>query len=249
MHTGSPSGGLSIRPEIRYDAAFSTGGAPFSDRAEDFLLAVERQFRYTGKQPFMHNLRQSLDVSITCWNLLNHPFYRAWSDGTLPVEKLKRYAAEYGNYIATIANSWRTAGEAEIATEEETHLDMWKKFAKSIGTEVRRPSLRETKTLVALSSECGSDRARVLGSLYAFEAQQPHTAASKQQGLEKFYPQLCADDSYFRVHMNEHHEPEILLRRMETISPADQRKTVGACEKTARALWDTLTAIDRADDV
>jgi len=40
MHTGSPSGGLSIRPEIRYDAAFSTGGAPFSDRAKDFLLAV-----------------------------------------------------------------------------------------------------------------------------------------------------------------------------------------------------------------
>jgi pyrroloquinoline-quinone synthase len=197
----------------------------------------------------MNSLRQSLDVSITCWNLLNHPFYRAWSDGTLPVEKLKRYAAEYGNYIATIANSWRTAGEAEIATEEETHFDMWKKFAKSIGTEVRRPSLRETKTLVALSSECGSDGARILGSLYAFEAQQPHTAASKQQGLEKFYPQLCADDSYFRVHMNEHHEPEILLRRMETISPADQPKTADACEKTARALWDTLTAIDRAHDV
>ncbi|MEP6708895.1 MAG: hypothetical protein ABJB32_02035 [Verrucomicrobiota bacterium] len=197
----------------------------------------------------MYNLRQSLDVSITCWNLLNHPFYRAWSDGTLPLEKLKRYAAEYGNYIATIANSWRTVGEAEIATEEETHLGLWNKFAKSIGTEVRRPSLRETKTLIALSCECGSDRARVLGSLYAFEAQQPDTAASKQQGLEKFYPQLCADDTYFRVHMNEHHEPEILLRRMAATSPVDQRKTVDACEKTACALWDTLTAIDRTREV
>ncbi|HEV2096805.1 MAG TPA: hypothetical protein VGQ82_09910, partial [Chthoniobacterales bacterium] len=83
-----------------------------------------------------------------------------------------------------------------------------------------------------------------LGTLYAFEAQQPHTTASKQEGLRRFYPHLSTDDTYFRAHMNEDHEAAILLRKMEGLSPAAQEKSLAACEAMSQALWDALSGID-----
>ena len=50
--------------------------------------------------------KQSLDRTITNWNLLKHSFYEAWSDGTLPQEALRTYAREYGRLL----HSYRTVG-------------------------------------------------------------------------------------------------------------------------------------------
>ena len=78
-------------------------------------------------------METSFYSSIEKWNLLNHPFYRAWNNGSLPAEKLKQYAAEYGAFISTISHGWSAAGEPMIAAEESEHFEIWKKFAHSLG--------------------------------------------------------------------------------------------------------------------
>lgn len=192
----------------------------------------------------MQNLKASLDASISRWNLLTHPFYRAWSEGTLPVTKLQRYAAEYGGFINTIAANWRTAGEEVIANEEETHFAMWNDFAHTLGAPEIQATLPETKALVERSRTAAALPATALSALYAFEAQQPHTTASKHEGLHRFYPHLSIDDTYFRVHMNEDHEAAILLRKMEALPLAAQETALVACEAMSQALWDALSGID-----
>ena len=42
------------------------------------------------------NFKQTLDSKIADHNLLDHPFYQAWSTGELPLEALRSYAREYG---------------------------------------------------------------------------------------------------------------------------------------------------------
>ena len=59
------------------------------------------------------NLEARLDESIARWNLLESRFYQAWSAGTLPVEALRTYAAEYGAFISLIPKGWESHGVAE----------------------------------------------------------------------------------------------------------------------------------------
>ena len=47
------------------------------------------------------NTKKRFDTILEKWDLLKHPFYQAWSAGTLPVEALKVYASEYGAFINT----------------------------------------------------------------------------------------------------------------------------------------------------
>lgn len=194
----------------------------------------------------MNNLKESLDAGIARWNLLEHPFYRAWNNGTLPVPKLRRYASEYGSFIGTIAECWRAVGEESTAAEEDIHFTMWQDFGKSIAANAVGSALPATKALVRRSRASATAPAIALGALYAFEAQQPRTTASKQEGLQQFYADLGANDTYFRVHMNEEDEANILLRKMETLGVVDQQKGVAACEEMSHSLWDALTAIDEA---
>jgi len=64
------------------------------------------------------NTKQRLDSILEKWDLLKHPFYQAWSAGTLPVEALKVYASEYGAFINILENGWKTLDDLETAEEE-----------------------------------------------------------------------------------------------------------------------------------
>ena len=77
-----------------------------------------------------------LDESIARWNLLESKFYQAWSAGTLPVEALRTYAAEYGAFISLIPRGWEGHGDTATATVEREHMGMWGAFAQALGTEV-----------------------------------------------------------------------------------------------------------------
>ena len=74
--------------------------------------------------------------SLARWNLLESAFYQAWSAGTLPQEALAVYAREYGAFISTIADGWAAHGDETIAEEERTHVELWREFAKALGTDI-----------------------------------------------------------------------------------------------------------------
>ncbi len=193
------------------------------------------------------NFKQTLDDKISDYNLLNHPFYQAWSAGELPVETLRAYAQEYGAFIATIPNGWETINDPEIAAEETEHIDMWADFADGLDTTISEAQIPQVKVLLETADELFSEPATALGALYAFEAQQPATAQSKLAGLKEFYQLPETVEPYFETHSHNEHEAEALLERIGALPSESHTTVVQACEKMSTALWDALTGIHDAE--
>ena len=193
------------------------------------------------------DFKQALDNKISEYNLLDHPFYQAWSAGELPVEALKCYAREYGAFISTMPKGWETLNDAETVEEETEHIDMWADFADGLNTQVSEAQIPQMKKLLETAEYLFSEKETALGALYAFEAQQPETAKSKLAGLKEFYQLPEKVEPYFETHSHNEHEAEKLLARISDL-PSDSHETVvQACEQMSRALWDALTGIHDAE--
>jgi pyrroloquinoline-quinone synthase len=188
--------------------------------------------------------RDRLDAAIGEYPLLEHPFYQAWRDGTLPVESLATYASEYGAFIGAIDQGWATVGEHDHAAEERRHAELWSTFARAFGAEVGEPAIPEVGTLLETSRRLFADPATAWGALYAFEAQQPGTSAEKLGGLIAHYGVDEASDAteYFRVHAADYHEADGIVGALDT-SPEIADAAVAACAEMSRALWDALTGV------
>lgn len=193
------------------------------------------------------DLKQVLDRKIADYNLLNHPFYQAWSAGELPVDALKCYAREYGAFISTIPKGWETINDTETAEEETEHIDLWADFADGLNTQVTDAQISQVKSLLDTAEKLFSDSDTALGALYAFEAQQPETAKSKLAGLKAFYQLPEKVEPYFETHSHNEHEAEQLLARINELSPNSQKTVAQACEQMSSALWDALTGIHDAE--
>ena len=193
------------------------------------------------------DFKQTLDSKIADYNLLNHPFYQAWSAGELPVEALRSYAREYGAFIFMMPEGWETLNDAEIAAEETEHIDLWADFAAGLDTTVTEAQIPQVKALMETADELFAEPATALGALYAFEVQQPATAQSKLVGLKAFYQLPKSVEPYFETHSHNEHEAEKLLEYIGAL-PSDSYPTVvQACEKMSAALWDALTGIHDAE--
>ena len=193
------------------------------------------------------DFKQTLDNKIADYNLLNHPFYQAWSAGELPVEALRSYAREYGVFISTLPKGWEILDDAETAEEETEHIDMWADFASGLETAVSEAEIPQVKALLETADELFSEPATALGALYAFEAQQPATAQSKLAGLKAFYQFPEAVEPYFEMHSHNEHEAEKLLERIGALPSKSHAAVVQACEQMSAALWDALTGIHDAE--
>ena len=168
-------------------------------------------------------------------SLLKHPFYLAWSDGTLPVPALKEYAHDYGAFIRTVGEGWAAVGETHIAGVEEGHAQVWENtFAAGLETTVDAPRTAEAAALVNEAHALFADPVTALGALYAFESQQPYTAQSKLAGLREHYRQLpaCCGE-YFRLHEDDFDEPRAARRPYERPAlcrPGARRRRLRAFE-------------------
>lgn len=196
------------------------------------------------------NFSNRCDEVIRPYNLLEHPFYRAWSAGTLPVEALTEYASEYGMFIKLISKGWKAIGKNDIAKHEVAHSKIWDaSFAAALNTTVDRAQIKEAANLVETADDLFNERSTALGAIYAFESQQPLTAQSKLKGLQEHYRQLpesCGD--YFRLHTDDYDEVSILVEMLEELEEGEQQRALPACEKLSRALYDALTGIYAAAD-
>ena len=189
------------------------------------------------------DVKLAFDEAIAPKRLLEHPFYQSWNEGTLPVEALRTYAAEYGAFIAKVAEGWETVGWDEHAEEERYHAELWEDFAKSVGTKLNEPRIPEVKALIDTCNSLFSDPDQAWGALYAFEAQQPETAATKLIGLETHYDVELEGKVYFEVHANDLYEADIILEHLESTDDASREKALAACGEMSEALWDALTGV------
>ncbi len=194
----------------------------------------------------MSNFEQRLEDILSKWNLLEHPFYQAWSMGTLPDAHLKLYSAEYASFIGMIAKGWEACGDMAIAKEEMEHYELWKDFSKSLGNEEIKTTVTEVDHLVESCERNYQEYNSALGALYAFERQQPKTAESKLKGLQTHYQHINADETYFEIHVDDEEEPAILLAQMNKLDDSGQETALKACEEVAEGLYNALTGIMKA---
>jgi pyrroloquinoline-quinone synthase len=211
---------------------------------DGFFIVQLADFGVTlSKLPKEADMKQQLDTALEKWNLLNHPFYQAWSAGTLPVNALKVYASEYGAFIETLPQGWITLNDKGTADEEREHAEMWASFAAALGTIITSPQIEQTRELVQTSGKLFASPASALGALYAFEAQQPGTAQSKLQGLITHYHLPAEVEPYFEVHSTNWHESEKILKQIDDLTSEQQQNALAACEQMGESLWNALTGI------
>lgn len=194
-------------------------------------------------------IRDRLDGAIGAHRLLDHPFYVAWREGTLPREAIAGYAAEYGAFIAAIDQGWATVGEHDHVAEEREHAALWDRFAAAFGTTTSvAPAIPEVAALLATSHRLFGEPATAFGALYAFEVQQPDTAGEKLTGLDQHYGVLAdaPASEYFRVHAGDYHEAAGIVDALERAGDVDRDAAIAACREMARGLWDALSGVQRA---
>jgi pyrroloquinoline-quinone synthase len=183
----------------------------------------------------MANLAR-IDERIAAQHLLRHPFYLAWTAGTLPRESLLAYARQYFAFesnlpryltalharsenprvrAALLANAW------DEERGENNHAELWLRFAEALGvsrSEVENATRSDaTRSLVdtywAAASEAPVEAG--VAALYAYESQLPAVSESKMAGLERHYGVANEAVAFFDVHraIDLHHaaaEGEIL---------------------------------------
>ncbi len=219
----------------------------------------------------MSDFFAALDARIARYDLLQHPFYQAWSKGELTRDELREYASEYWHhvsafptYLSTLharledAPLRRTVLE-NLADEEglpagRPHSDLWMDFATGMGAEAAAVRVRtlqpETAALIAhFRGAMQTSPAAALASLYTYESRVPAIARTKAEGLKQHYGADNATARYFTIHQTaDVHHAKVWRNAIEAelvAHPEDADVALDAAEATAAALWSTLSGIER----
>ncbi len=170
---------------------------------------------------------EQLDVRIAKYDLLCHPFYKAWSAGELTRNDLRQYAQDYFHHVeafpsylaalgmrledgelrrAVLANICDEKGvEGRPGKDSVPHSELWLDFAEGMGSsrnlEWHTP-VQEIRQLIRHFRQVASEGSveDALAAFYTYESQVPRIAKEKECGLRQMYG---ADDKtcgYFSLH-------------------------------------------------
>jgi pyrroloquinoline-quinone synthase len=214
---------------------------------------------------------QELDARIAKYNLLNHPFYKAWSAGELSRENLREYACQYYQHVATFPTylaqlavrlddgELRQAVLANMTDEkgltagETPHADLWLDFANAMGAgrDLRRHQpTAEICDLIDFFHDIASEGTpeEALAAFYAYESQVPRLAGEKARGLRDKYAANDEACAYFDLHATaDLYHAEVWRQQLEKrvqANPAASEKALSAAEAAAMALWRALDGIE-----
>jgi pyrroloquinoline-quinone synthase len=191
-----------------------------------------------------------LDAVRERWNVLNHPFYTRWSEGTLTRDELAYYSGQYRHAVVALAEATRRAADAEPAlephaAEEAAHVELWDGFVAAVGGDSAAAPSPETAACAQAWAKDGSLLETLVG-IYAIEAAQPAISATKATGLRQRYGiDGAAATAYFDLHEHldvEHAEAgrAFIGQRLDG---ADRDALVARAEAVLRANWELLDGV------
>jgi pyrroloquinoline-quinone synthase len=211
----------------------------------------------------------ALDERIARYDLLCHPYYRAWTAGELTREDLRAYASDYYHHVAAfptyLSALHSRLGDGELRRavlrnlcEEEIvgrpHSEMWLDFAEGMGADreavERREATREVREAVSEFRKVASEglTAEALAAFYAYESQVPRVAREKAKGLAERYGADAKTCGYFKLHQCadvEHSKVwrELLASEVEA-DPGQAEPALLAAERAAQSLWRILDGME-----
>lgn len=208
----------------------------------------------------LDQLGDAVARSIDGKALLTHPFYRRWEAGELTTGELREYAVHYRAFESALpavltaavvsldAEGDDTAaalvGEnlADELGRPESHLAMFDRFAGALGdgavaTDPGPAAQALARTYFDLA---GEGPVAVLAGLAAYETQASAIAATKGEGLRRWYGMDQAGTEFWDVHaqMDADHG-DWALRALAELG-ADPDQVADAAGRAADAWWALL---------
>ncbi|MGE5594485.1 MAG: CADD family putative folate metabolism protein [Hyphomicrobiales bacterium] len=168
------------------------------------------------------NLETRIKAVLDQKSMLNHPFYREWTKGTLDMERLREYARQYYHfelafprYLSAIHTRTDSPTIRQLLLDnlwdeehgERNHPALWIEFAEALGTtaaEVKNSKPNpETQALIDhYHDQChNAPIGEALATLFAYEGQVPDIAWQKIKGLTEFYGFKPNQFEFFSVHL------------------------------------------------
>jgi pyrroloquinoline-quinone synthase len=214
-----------------------------------------------------HDVVATLDSIIAERSLLKHPFYQAWTAGTLSIERLQNYAVQYYPHVAAFPRYLSAIHSrcADIATRQEllenlideersaeNHPELWLRFAEAIGVPRERvvdstvsvPSTALVEEFMRLAES--GHAASGLAALYAYESQIPSVATAKIDGLRRFYGVTNQRGlAFFTVHEKAdvwHARTGADLIARHCANDRDRELAIDGADRALDALWALLDA-------
>jgi pyrroloquinoline-quinone synthase len=216
---------------------------------------------------------EQLDLRIAKYDLLCHPFYKAWAAGELTRDDLREYAQHYyphveafPSYLAEFAmrldeGEMRRAvltnmcDENGSGTDSVPHSDLWLDFAEGMGADrsIRgHQPLPEINRLIAHFHRVAAEGTpeEALAAFYAYESQVPRVAVEKERGLREMYGADEKTCGYFTLHATaDIYHSNVWRNQMEkrvAASPEVVEAALNVAENTAKMLWQALDGIEAA---
>jgi pyrroloquinoline-quinone synthase len=217
---------------------------------------------------------EQLDRRIAKYDLLCHPFYKAWSAGQLTRDDLREYAQDYFHHVeafpsylaalglrledgelrrVVLANMCDEKGVEGAGKKSIPHSDLWLDFAEGMGSSRNldwHAAVPEVRQLIRHFSHVAGEGSveEALAAFYAYESQVPRIAKEKEAGLRRMYG---ADDKtcgYFALHATaDVYHSQVWRNQLEkrvAAHPETADAALGAAEKAARMLWKALDGIE-----
>jgi len=212
---------------------------------------------------------EQLDTRIAKYDLLCHPFYKAWAAGELTREDLREYGREYYSQVEAFP-SYLEEFAARVpdtslrrvilanrddengADGSRAHADLWLDFVEGMGGDRNQHQALtpEVENLVNWFHSTAREGApqEALAAFYAYESQVPRVAAEKARGLSEMYGADEKTCGYFTLHTTAdvYHSRvwrNQLAKLVENNSEA-AANALDAGEKAAKALWNALDGIE-----
>jgi pyrroloquinoline-quinone synthase len=219
---------------------------------------------------------QQIEQAIGRYDLLCHPFYKAWAAGDLSREDLREYARHYYHHVqafpsylaefalrldegdlrrSVLANMVEEKGAAGGSGKDSVpHSELWLDFAEGMGARREmqwhipvRQIGELTRYFHRVASEGTPEEA--LAAFYAYESQVPRIAKEKERGLREMYG---ADDKtcgYFAVHSTaDIYHSNVWHKQLEKRIAANPEAAEAALDAAGNAARMLWQALDGIDE-
>jgi len=215
-----------------------------------------------------------LEERIHKYDLLCHPFYKAWSAGKLTRDDLRAYAEDYYPHVeafpgylaqlgvrleegelrrAVLANMTdEEGGEDSFGEPERSHSELWLDFVEGMGGSrvSRRRPVGEVGNLIEWFQSVAREGTpeEALAAFYAYESQVPRVAQEKDRGLRELYGADEKTRGYFTLHTTaDVYHAQVWRKQLERrviANPEIAKKALAAAESAAKALWAVLDGFE-----